>query len=196
MNKYEILCNTKSDINEHLPTIKKYAIECDVVSEMGTRFVVSTWALVEANPKKITCYDINEEFFLQGKENIYEICQNKGIDFTFIKADTLKIKIDKTDLLLIDTLHRYQQLFQELTLHAQNVEKYIILHDTNTFGYVDEFIYDHASDLIQKSSDKSGLIPAIEDFLGSTDGSNWFILEKFENNNGLTILKRKNNDGF
>ena len=50
---YELKCKTISDINEHLPILKKYAEECDVVIEMGVRNVVSTWALLLAKPKKL-----------------------------------------------------------------------------------------------------------------------------------------------
>lgn len=194
MNRYEFLCNDKSDINEHLPTIKRYASECSTVTEMGTRFVVSTWALVEACPEKITCYDINLSFFLEGKGDIEDVCKNKGINFLFIEGDTLKVEIESTDLLLIDTLHRYQQLYGELDRHAKKVNKYIILHDTVTFAQTDEFVYNHASDIIRRSEDvtKKGLIPAIQDFLKTDEGVNWEVFEVFENNNGLTILKRKN----
>ncbi len=194
MNTYQILCDEKSDINEHLPTLKKYALECSHVTEMGTRFVISTWAFVEANPKKITCYDINYDFFKQGKRNIEEVCKDKNIEFKFVQADTLKVNIEKTELLFIDTLHRYEQLFNELIIHAHNVKKYIILHDTVTFGFIDEFIYNHASDIIKnKKSLKSGLVPAIDDFLLTEEGTNWIKYEVFENNNGLTVLKRKKN---
>jgi hypothetical protein len=36
-NKYNILCNTPSDINEHLPTLYKYATECESIIELGIR---------------------------------------------------------------------------------------------------------------------------------------------------------------
>lgn len=190
---YEELCKTPSDINEHLPTIKKYASECDSVTEMGTRFVVSTWALVEATPKKIFCYDIKLDFFLEGKLNIEEVCESKNIDFKFIEADTLKVQIENTDLLFIDTLHRYEQLFGELNRHAKDVNKYIILHDTVTFSDVDEFIYQHASDIIKtKQTEKVGLKMAIDDFLETENGSEWEIHEVYTNNNGLTVLKKIN----
>jgi hypothetical protein len=34
---------TPSDINEHIPTILKYGQECEHITEMGVRWVVSTW---------------------------------------------------------------------------------------------------------------------------------------------------------
>ena len=45
-NKYINLCNTPSDINEHLPTIFKYASECNSVLELGVRGCVSSYAFV------------------------------------------------------------------------------------------------------------------------------------------------------
>ncbi len=95
-------------------------------------------------------------------------------------------------MLFIDTLHTYNQLIQELDLHSNKVLKYIILHDTLTFGRKDEDVYSHASDLIKnKLTEKMGLMTAIEDFLITTNGNNWEIHDHYDNNNGLTILKRK-----
>ena len=53
--KYTQLCMESSDINEHLPVLKKYAEECSHITEMGTRYVVSTWAFLFGNPKSMNC---------------------------------------------------------------------------------------------------------------------------------------------
>ena len=49
-NYYNNLVNTPSDINEHLPTLRKYAEECDHITEMGVRWIVSTYAFLAAKP--------------------------------------------------------------------------------------------------------------------------------------------------
>ena len=49
--KYNELCVTPSDINEHLPTLKVYAEQCEHVTEMGVRGIVSTYALLMGKPK-------------------------------------------------------------------------------------------------------------------------------------------------
>jgi hypothetical protein len=83
-------------------------------------------------------------------------------------------------------------LISELRLHSVKASKYIILHDTETFGLRDEIIYGHASNLIKDVKvEKVGLWNAVLDFLEEGDGKNWEVFEKFTNNNGLTILKRK-----
>ena len=45
-NTYGLLCKTPCDINEHLPTLYKYATECESILELGVRGCVSCWALL------------------------------------------------------------------------------------------------------------------------------------------------------
>jgi len=187
---YQMLCEFPSDIYEHLPTLKKYSEQCNTITEFGVRYACATWAFIEASPKKLLCYDINYDFFKPSEEIINEVCNLKNIDFKFILGDSLKVDIENTDLLFIDTLHTYNQLYLELNKHAENVNKWIILHDTISFGDRDEAIYEHASNIIKtETTKKVGLVQAVNDFL--LNNSDWFIKEVYENNNGLTILERK-----
>lgn len=48
----------KSDINELLPHIVRFAQDVEHVTEFGVRDVVSTWALLAAYPKALRSYDI------------------------------------------------------------------------------------------------------------------------------------------
>jgi hypothetical protein len=186
---YEGHCNKPSDINEHLPTLLKYANECDHITEMGVRWVSSTWPLLLSNPKKMISYDIVKHPQI---DEVIELSNEYNINYSFIESDVLTIEIEGTDLLFIDTLHTYNQLIKELELHSEKSSKYIILHDTTTFGNVDEMIYEHASPLvINESINKRGLWNAVVDFLETEKGKNWEVLERHTNNNGLTVLKRK-----
>ena len=103
-------------------------------------------------------------------------------------GDSSSVEIEETDLLFIDTLHRYGQLKIELEKHASKCKKYIILHDTTLFAFEDEGI-----DYIKTNLDNSkiGLWPAVEEFLQKNQ--NWYIVEKRSNNNGLTVLGRRFN---
>ena len=187
-NRYK---NTPSDINEHLETIFSISQECAHITEMGVRGAVSTYAMLLANPKKMISYDISYNNY--EVDRVIQLSNEYDINYKFILADVLKTKIEQTDLLFIDTLHTYNQLFTELNLHAQKVSKYIILHDTESFGQKDEEIYEHASDNIKKLQvSKQGLVPAVTDFLSSERGQSWKIFKTYKNNNGLTILSRKN----
>lgn len=188
---YEKESETSSDINEHLPTLLKYANECDHITEMGVRWVSSTWPLLLSNPKKLISYDIKKDPKIN---EVINLSKEYNIDYIFVEEDVLNVEIENTDLLFIDTLHTYNQLLLELELHSDKVNKYIILHDTTTFEDVDEIIYEHASNNIKNlNSLKYGLWTAVIDFLETEKGKIWEVKERFTNNNGLTILERRNN---
>lgn len=186
---YALKKATKSDINEHLETLFVFSRECRHITEMGVRWVTSTWPMLLAAPKKLISYDIcfNKEI-----KNVIDLAIEYKLNYEFVLADVLSVEIEPTDLLFIDTLHTYNQLTAELSMHASKVSKYIILHDTKTFGKKDEPLYDHASTLIKNSYvKKQGLIFAIEDFLATDSGNMWEVFKSYKNNNGLTILKNK-----
>lgn len=188
-NYFLIHKKNKSDINEHLDVLYEYSLKCEHITEMGIRWGSSTFAFLYSNPKKMIGYDVKKTHEIQ---EIIELCMEYKIDFRFIQEDVLNTSIEETDLLFIDTLHTYNQLSKELSLHSKKVKKYIIMHDTTCFGYVNEGVYEHASELIKnEKTTKEGLVIAIQDFLSIEDGLNWEIDKILENNNGLTILKRK-----
>lgn len=185
-NIYNNLVETPSDINEHLPTLKKYTEECNHVTEMGVRWVVSTYAFLMGKPKTLVSIDIQSPADAGiDMVKIEEMARNIGCEFTFKLGNTLEINIEQTDLLFIDTWHAYIQLKNELERYHNKVNKYIILHDTTLFESIDEANH-YNSNL---KGDKEGLWSAVEEFLQIH--KEWELHERYTNNNGLTILKRK-----
>jgi hypothetical protein len=180
--------NIISDINEHLETFKKYSEECDTIIEMGVRGIVSTWAFMIGKPKKMISIDIIHPSEFGGNiEEVYRLAKENNIDYEFRLEDTLTCNIENCDLLFIDTWHDYLQLKKELHRHHNRVKKYIIFHDTAFFGFKNENPYENYNEEQEYNLPK-GLNPAINEFcLANT---NWYIHERFDNNNGITILKR------
>lgn len=179
------------DINEHLNTLKRYARKCTHVTEMGTRKAISTIAFLTANPKKVVSIDLNYHLFQPVEQTIRQIAKECETEFQFIEADVLKLEIEETDFLFIDTFHTYHQLLSELRFHSGKVKKWIALHDTVTFGYKDEEVYQNgniSTEVNVNNKQKVGIYNALIDFL--QENKNWKIKEHFENNNGLTILER------
>ena len=197
--KYNELCNTTNDINEHLPTLSKYANECDSILELGVRGCISSWAFANGllnnnnNNKLLFLNDItycdisqlveytnNTELLIQ-----YEWCNDLDLDITN----------KNFDLVFIDTWHVYGQLKRELNKFSKITNKYIIMHDT-TIDAINGETVRMKWDAKQQSIDNNipedeiikGLIPAINEFL--LINPNWKIKEKYENNNGLTILEK------
>ena len=171
---YTKMCKIKSDINEHLPTLKEYATGCDRIIEFGYRNGISTIALLAGCPKELITYDINPSC-LQVYRHMKQIIHDS--EFHLMPRNTIEIHpIGKTDFLFIDTLHDYNQCKRELALHGDNVTKFIGFHDTETFGSVDE------------SGGGKGIRPAIEEFMAE---KNWKIVHEAKNNNGLIIIGRQ-----
>jgi len=173
---YKANCSNQSDINEHLPTLKRYAEECDTVVEMGVRWIVSTWAFLEAKPKRLISIDIDDPSkYGRSIAEVYNLAGQANVQFEFRQESTLENEIEECDLLFIDTLHNFEQLDQELKRHGNKAQKYIIFHDTTTFGHKGE-------------TSPNGLLPAIDAFL--EENEHWHKKEVFTNNNGLTVLER------
>lgn len=162
--KYKELCETRSDINRHLPTIQKYVAKGDIVVELGVRSCVSTWALLKNQPRSLYSVDIN----LPPESNLEEVkkaASEAGTEFRFIQADSTFLDIAPIDVLFVDTLHFYSQVVKELWRHAENTRKYIIFHD----------------------SMMPEVAAAIQDFLYN---SHWTLQEINKEDTGLTVVKR------
>ena len=100
-----------------------------------------------------------------------------GVNMEFVLANSLDYELDEDfDMLFIDTIHNYSQVKGEIEKHHSKIKKYMILHDTITFGNKDAI------------GEGPGLIKAINEFLYAN--SDWRQLEFHTNNNGLTILER------
>lgn len=190
VSKFEHFKSINSDINEHLPTLKNLAQECEHVTEMGVRDVVSTWAFLfglainNGKKKVLRSYDIHKS------ENItlaLESAKANNIDMTFTEVDVLKTEIEETDLLFIDTLHTYTQLKGELKLHAKKAKKYLVFHDIVTYGRKPEPASWQTPEIMKNyvQNDK-GILNAIEEFL--LENLDWDVKKVYENNNGLLVL--------
>ena len=102
---------------------------------------------------------------------------NKAIKANYLIADTREITIEETDMLFIDSLHTYDQLKKELGLHGNKAKKYLVFHDTFTYGLKGEI------------AGTVGLLPAIIEFI--IENPCWFFKIHKINNNGLIVLERK-----
>jgi hypothetical protein len=189
--QFENLNNIPSDINEHFPAMLKYGSECNHITEMGVRGICSTWAWLACEPKDaLYCYDLHNPSTWGGDiQPLIDTANFYGINFKFIEANVLNIDIEPTDLLFIDTWHVYDQLKAELARHHKQVKKYICFHDTTTFAHRGEATTSH-HDFHGELTPNKGLWDAVTEFLDE-HSDEWELVERFENNNGFTIIKRK-----
>lgn len=133
-----------SDISAHMPFLTFLALQCNHITEFGTRECYSTVAFLQGCKENVVSYDIIETNDIIVLKNITTPCK-----WSFILHNTIdpNLTIDQTDLLFIDTLHTYDQVKQELLLHSNKVNKYIVFHDTFSFPEIniaiDEFLQEN-----------------------------------------------------
>jgi GT2 family glycosyltransferase len=164
------------DVNQLFPLFRKYSKGLSHITEFGVRGVMTTWAFLASRPKRMISYDIEYEPFAANIEGAKNEARKAGIAFEFQKQDVLQADIEPTELLFIDTKHTYAQLKAELVRHAGKVSKYILMHDTESFG-------------LKGEDGGPGELQAISEFL--VDHPEWQIVEQTKISNGLVVLERK-----
>lgn len=198
INGYYSRCNIPSDINEHLPTLYKYATECESVFETGVRGCVSSWALVAGllNNGKSRRSILMNDISACPINILLDATKGLDIDVKYEWINNLSLEMHHSvDLTFIDTWHVYGQLKRELAKFAPLTQKYIIMHDTTVDEVYGETIRCRLN--AEQQSRESGfpveeitrgIWPAVEEFL--SNNPEWTIRERFTNNNGLTVLAR------
>jgi beta-1,4-mannosyl-glycoprotein beta-1,4-N-acetylglucosaminyltransferase len=193
-------CHVRSDINEHLPVLYRYSMECESIFETGVRGIVSTYAFaygLQQNNSKVKQLLLNDIVECDTSE-ISALCTLHDITLECIWCNNLHLRFNEmVDLTFIDTWHVYGQLKRELAVFKNVTRKYIIMHDTTIDAVYGESIR-QGMDITTQSEQSGipfeeickGLKPAIDEFL--KENTDWDLVEQFENNNGLTILKKNN----
>jgi len=197
---YNRLCNERSDINEHLPNLFKYAKECDSIIECGVRYVVSSWAFLYGlsnnhNNKQKKQLLLNDIMPCDIRE-LLNAGSHTDVEINYEWINDLEMNLTQNyDMIFIDTWHVYGHLKRELNKFSPYINKYIVMHDTTIDEFQGETIrmYRNAHEESQTSGIPieeilCGSGKAINEFL--QENNNWVLHEKLTYNNGLTVLRR------
>lgn len=178
---YEQVCNTPSDINEHLPTLVKLVEELDAhtVIELGVRSGVSTIAWLYALTKddregKLWSVDIDAPPRIQHPS------------WTFTRGDdldpfVLKQLPDEADIVFVDTVHTYQQTIDEIEAYASRVKPggCMVFHDSNHERFdhhdADEIPFPVRQAIVDRFEGEDTIRPVAS-------------IDSYENNHGLTVV--------
>lgn len=205
--KYRWLRETPSDIYAHLPTLRRYARDCRTIVECGVRTMDSSWAfakglLDDADVAGKMLVSINRQRS-QNVEDLQAVTRRLSITYLFVEGEDTKVAlpVEHMDLLFLDTWHVYGHLRQEFATFAHRTRRYIILHDTTIDATIGESVR-NGWDIEQQANVwgytyeevRKGIWPAIAEFLNAHE--DWCLEQRFTNNNGLTILARRNIDPF
>lgn len=141
---------------------------CNSYTEFGINQGATLAAAVLQNPPAVRAYDIKLDWYNKAHSLFEQYASNHSIDYRVFESSTLDCDIVPTDLLYIDTQHKYEHLRAELVRHAKKVRKFIICHDTTL---------------------KPGLKRAIDEFVRAQPV--WSIAYHCSTNVGFTTIARK-----
>ncbi len=116
-----------------------------------------------------------------------------GTRWSYRLQSSLTAPIDPCDLLFLDSLHTYAQLHAELTRHADAVRRYLVFHDTLTFGSIGadgetgSLAWQPVRGMTVPAA-ALGIRPAIDQLM-MRDPS-WRIMAHYLDSHGLLVLAR------
>lgn len=176
MTAYQEHLSRTSDIQQHLGLLHGLACAGDVdqVVELGFRTGVSASAFL-ATGKRLLSIDLDKSC----KAHVSRLAKDYPHTFTFKVGDSRVFPQIECDLLFIDSDHTYATTLAELEHWETFVSKWIVLHDTTSFGRKD-----------RPPGNGPGVMSAIDSFL-EMPSDEWMQWLHLRNNNGLTILKRR-----
>ena len=196
--------NGNLDISEHLHLLRLLAAHCSdgTVLECGVRTVVSTWAFLlgladrKENTTKLTLCDTvgPDPGQLQRLEGLSRTL-NVAVDSVIGNDLQVTFPLTQYGMVFIDTWHVYPQLKAELARFADVATNVIVMHDTTVDATFGESLRcglnvpEQAKESGFSEEDiQRGLWPAVTEFLA--EHSEWQVLIRLHNCNGLTVLCR------
>ena len=170
----EFLAWTKEqprDLDQHVDKIAELAAQCDTVIEVTHRRE-STVALLPA--KKVISFNAEQDDLLLRLQTLYP---NKLHVFYRPIDKPIPRLPERADLLFIDTVHHADRLYYELKNYAPDVNRWIVMHDTQLHAEKGEQI---------DGRDTPGLLPALRKFM--QEYPEWSVLYHTDKQYGLTVI--------
>ena len=119
----------KTAISAHLPRLRELASGLDTVVEFGVKRGASSSALL-LGAKRVISYDIAPT------PEAMALKELAGERWDYRIGDSRKAEFDAADMLFIDSQHDGIHVGAELTCAADRIGRYVVGHDTITFGSV------------------------------------------------------------
>ena len=184
---YQQHCRSGTAIAPHLPRLRELADNLGLAVEFGVKHGASSTALL-LGARRVVSYDLVET---KGAHTLAEIA---GDRWDYRIEDSRVAPAIECGLLLIDSLHTYQQCDAELCRHASAVRRYLVFHDTLTFGSVgargetgeQRWAYRAGQSVPQEHL---GIRPAIDELM--IRDSSWRIAAHYVDSHGLLVLERR-----
>lgn len=159
---YQSALASKSDICEHMPLLRLLTEECvrtcktatreptgGHVTELGFRWATgSTIAFLAGRPRQLVSWDLEPLHVVH--QNCLDLLRAVALNpdgtgkppgqtrWQPRAGDTLEVTLEETDMILFDTLHTASHLLKETFRHGPRARKFLVFHDTETYGTTGE----------------------------------------------------------
>ena len=173
--QYQKYCSHGDGIEKHLPYLRTIAKD-KVVCELGVHIGRSSTAFLLAADKLTS---VDKEMTNASRQ----LKEWAGDEWHFMIDDTRFVNLPLCDLLFIDTTHNFEHLTQELKKHEKVATKYMVFHDTITFG-----TRGHKNWESPEHQFVMGIRPAIDNF--QIAHPEWRIKDHRTFGHGLLTLER------
>ncbi len=155
----------------HHDFIQRYMEDCDSYKELGTHQGASAAAALLGGAKEVHLIDHTLEKFNWQKHLFEKFAEENNVSLNVYEMSSIDKRCAvSTDMLMIDSLHKWSWTIQELELHAARTKKYIVLHDTA---------------VVNKQPSDIG--PGVHEWCKHND---WEVLEEETKNVGSMIIKK------
>lgn len=154
--------------------IKKYMKDCKSYMELGTHQGGTASAAMLCKPEKVHLVDLDMSRYRKYLEPIATAwCEENNIELSVKESSSLSIAtINMTDMLMIDSYHQADHMKKELDLHAPNVRKYILAHDTS----------------VVNGRPNDSLFRCLKEF---ADKNGWEVIEHGTTSVGYAVIAKK-----
>lgn len=186
LSVYQRHCETQSAIRVHLPRLRALAEGLELVVEFGVKKGASSSAfLVAAN--RVLSYDLVET------KSARELERLAGDRWSYRLGDSRTADVPPCDLIFFDTQHDYDTLKAELDAHGRQASRYLVFHDTTTFGSIaaNGELGTHRWQYVVGQSvprEHLGIRHAIDEWLIAERA--WRIAASYWESHGLLVLER------
>jgi hypothetical protein len=186
LETYRAHCAGVTAMAAHLPRLRGLATGCEMAVEFGVKHGGSSSALL-LGAKWVRSYDIVETPRARLLETI-------APHWEYVIGDSRTAEVLETDLLLVDSLHTYGQCRAELERHADAVRRWLIFHDTLTFGSIGadgetgRQLWTYESHVSVPPA-ALGIRPAIDELM--IRDPSWRVAASYTDSHGLLVLERR-----
>lgn len=153
---------------EYIRRLPHFLKDCESYRELGTNQGGSASVALLENLKYYELVDKSFKNFKPVKQHFDTYSKENNIEICYHEMSSLEVKTEvKTDFILIDSVHKYKHVSQEIKLYESLTNKFMMFHDT--FGF-------------------PGVGQAVKDFLAET--KNWKLVEEQNETPGYMVLER------